>query len=235
MCASVIACVDSSPVLDAILLHGAPETRADCSTPTGCTGQPGHSDLAEHELILKTDYLERWTIISAHGPWNFDLGPRNICFAPKDNPFISYPKHYNCPMADTTYPSLSDNLMNGSNTSPIKDHTQRLAAIGLVTRFGPDWPGLRCLAKTRRSTECQRPAITGSGRCRLHGGRSTGPRTQEGLARISGANLKHGRKTKERLAAAKARAQSVRETRYALKMQIELLIRDGYLPKNHRR
>jgi hypothetical protein len=47
--------------------------------------------------------------------------------------------------------------------------------------------------------------------------------------------MKHGRKTKERLAAAKVRAQANREIWYALKMQIELMIRDGYLPKNHRR
>ena len=138
-------------------------------------------------------------------------------------------------MAETTYPSLSDNSTDGAASQPIKDKSQLLAVIGLATRFGPDWPGKRCLAKTRRSTECQRPAITGSGRCRLHGGRSTGPRTQEGRARISAANTKHGRKTKERLALAKARAQANREIWYALKMQIELIIRDGYLPKNHRR
>jgi hypothetical protein len=138
-------------------------------------------------------------------------------------------------MAETTYSSLSDNSIDGAASHPIKDKSQRLAVIGLATRFGPDWPGKRCLAKTRRSTECQRPAITGSGRCRLHGGRSTGPRTQEGRARISAAKMKHGRKTKERLAAAKARAQANREIWYALKRQIELIIRDGYLPKNHRR
>ena len=131
--------------------------------------------------------------------------------------------------------ALSDNSTDGAASQPIKDKSQLLAVIGLATRFGPDWPGLRCLAKTRRSTECQRPAITGSGRCRLHGGRSTGPRTQEGRSRISAANLKHGRKTKERLAAAKARAEANREIWYALKMQIELIRRDGYLPKNHRR
>jgi hypothetical protein len=39
--------------------------------------------------------------------------------------------------------------------------------------------------------------------------------------------MKHGRKTKERLAEAKARAQANREIWYALKMQIELAIRDG--------
>ena len=138
-------------------------------------------------------------------------------------------------MVETADPSPSDNSIDGAASHPIKDKSQRLAEIGLATRFGPDWPSKRCLAKTRRSTECQRPAITGSGRCRLHGGRSTGPRTQEGRARISAANLKHGRKTKERLAAAKARAQANREIWYALKRQVELIIRDGYLPKNYRR
>jgi hypothetical protein len=74
--------VGASAVLDAILLHGAPETRADCSTRTGCTSRPGHSDLAEHKLFLKTDYLEREIIISVHGPWTKDLGPWNLDHGP---------------------------------------------------------------------------------------------------------------------------------------------------------
>ena len=73
--------------------------------------------------------------------------------------------------------------------------------IGIETRFGPNWPGQRCLAKTRRGTKCQRAAYKHNGRCALHGGRSTGPRTQRGLERISEANLKHGRQTKDKLAA----------------------------------
>ena len=137
-------------------------------------------------------------------------------------------------MTRTSNPPLPDHPTDGEGDSPMKDNAPWLAAIGLPTRFGPDWPGERCLAKTRRGTECQRPAITGAGRCRLHGGRSTGPRTKEGLARITAANTKHGRKTKERLAEAKARAQANREIWYALKTQIELAIRDGYLPKNYR-
>lgn len=68
--------VGASSVLDAILLHGVPETRADCSTPTECTSRSGHSDLAEHKLFLKMDYLERQTIIFDHGP--FALPPRII-------------------------------------------------------------------------------------------------------------------------------------------------------------
>ena len=58
----------------------------------------------------------------------------------------------------------------------------------------------RCGAKTRKGTPCQAPAMA-NGRCRLHGGKSTGPRTPEGLARSQKANLKHGyysREEKER-------------------------------------
>ena len=47
---------------------------------------------------------------------------------------------------------------------------------GIPWRFGPNWPGKRCLAKTRRGTACQRAAYKHNGRCALHGGRSTGPR-----------------------------------------------------------
>ena len=137
-------------------------------------------------------------------------------------------------MTTTTKPPIQDHSIDGAASRPMKDNAQWLADIGLNTRFGPDWPGKRCLAKTRRGTECQRPAITGAGRCRLHGGRSTGPRTEEGRARISATNMKHGRKTKERLAEAKARAQANREIWYALKMQIDLAIRDGHLPENYR-
>ena len=73
--------------------------------------------------------------------------------------------------------------------------------IGVETRFGPNWPGIRCLARTRRGTECQRAAYKHNGRCALHGGLSTGARTQEGLQRISEANIKHGRQTKDKLEA----------------------------------
>lgn len=41
-----------------------------------------------------------------------------------------------------------------------------------------------CGAKTRRGTECQCQALPGKQRCKLHGGKSTGPKTAEGRARI---------------------------------------------------
>ena len=71
--------------------------------------------------------------------------------------------------------------------------------IGLEWRFGPDWPGHRCRAKTRQGTDCQRPAKKKNGRCRLHGGASTGANTSEGRKRISQANLRHGKYTKDKL------------------------------------
>jgi hypothetical protein len=89
--------------------------------------------------------------------------------------------------------------------------------IGLNTRFGPNWPGQRCLAKTRRGTECQRAAYKHNGRCRLHGGLSTGARTPEGLQRISEANLKHGRQTKGKLEAKRHAAKVGRRVTGELK------------------
>ena len=50
----------------------------------------------------------------------------------------------------------------------------------------------RCGAKTRAGCPCQAPAIHGKRRCRMHGGRSTGPRTAQGLARLRAARTIHG-------------------------------------------
>jgi hypothetical protein len=49
----------------------------------------------------------------------------------------------------------------------------------------------RCGARTRAGTPCLRWPMP-NGRCRLHGGCSTGPRTAEGLARMRAARTKHG-------------------------------------------
>src|SRR5262249_41860176 len=50
----------------------------------------------------------------------------------------------------------------------------------------------KCGAKNRRGTPCQAPAMRGRRRCRLHGGKSTGPKTQAGIRSIQRANTKHG-------------------------------------------
>ena len=64
----------------------------------------------------------------------------------------------------------------------------------------------RCRARTRRGTPCRCPAMP-NGRCRLHGGLSTGPTTPEGIDRIRRAVTKHGRYSQ----AAKAERREVRQ------------------------
>jgi hypothetical protein len=67
-------------------------------------------------------------------------------------------------------------------------------------RSVPDWritmplahASPRCGARTRACTACKGPAMP-NGRCRMHGGASTGPRTPEGLQRIVQARTVHGR------------------------------------------
>ena len=81
---------------------------------------------------------------------------------------------------------------------------------GIPWRFGPNWSGKRCEAKTRNGTPCQRPAKLPVGRCRLHGGASTGPRTEEGLKRLAASKTKHGRFTKIEREKARARAEQGR-------------------------
>ena len=74
-------------------------------------------------------------------------------------------------------------------TNPRKNPTHRL----------PDWritmpmahASARCGARARTGMACQSPAMP-NGRCRMHGGASTGPRTPEGLQRIVKARTVHG-------------------------------------------
>jgi hypothetical protein len=45
-----------------------------------------------------------------------------------------------------------------------------------------------CCAKTRKGTPCVRRVVAGRDRCSSHGGKSTGPRTPEGKARVAAAS-----------------------------------------------
>ena len=84
---------------------------------------------------------------------------------------------------------------------------------GIPWRFGPNWPGQRCGAKTRRGTSCQAPAKQPVGRCRVHGGASTGPRTKDGLKRLTEARTTHGKFTKKKRAEARRLAEEGRQMR----------------------
>jgi hypothetical protein len=70
----------------------------------------------------------------------------------------------------------------------------------------------RCGAKTRKGTPCKGPAMR-NGRCRMHGGASTGPRTGPGLARSRRANSKHGRYSAKAKLEAKLLHKLLRECR----------------------
>src|SRR5262252_1903773 len=74
-----------------------------------------------------------------------------------------------------------------------------------------------CGARTRSGGECRAPAMS-NGRCRMHGGASTGPRTRDGLARSRRARWKHGFYSAE----AKAERQAVRDL---VKTSLDLLRR----------
>lgn len=55
----------------------------------------------------------------------------------------------------------------------------------------------RCGAKAKRTQEpCLAPSMA-NGRCRLHGGKSTGAKTAQGMARSKSANWKTGRYSAE--------------------------------------
>lgn len=83
--------------------------------------------------------------------------------------------------------------------NPGENPMQRLQAAQRKTERLPDWRTTlplaqscpRCGARTRTGTPCRSPAM-GNGRCRMHGGASTGPRTAEGVARVSKARTRHG-------------------------------------------
>jgi hypothetical protein len=83
---------------------------------------------------------------------------------------------------------------------------------------------LRCTAKSTRSgVQCRRPALTTSRtqKCQYHGGRNSGPKTQEGRRRIGEAHLKHGEATQEARqedSLAAARLRRLEDAMYVLGM-----------------
>ena len=113
--------------------------------------------------------------------------------------------------------------------------TKDNVTIGVEWRFGPDWPGHRCGANTRRGTACQRPANKKNGRCQLHDGASTGARTEDGRARISAANLRHGKCTKDKLEERRENAAIGRKVRAEIKLIKASLIEQGVLDPNWRK
>ena len=63
----------------------------------------------------------------------------------------------------------------------------QIGARRSVARSSP-----RCGAKARTTGKPCRSAAMSNGRCRMHGGKSTGPRTSQGLERVRKARTRHG-------------------------------------------
>lgn len=89
-------------------------------------------------------------------------------------------------------PSPLDALLEAAITQELsrmqEREAQRLARLRVT-----------CGAKTtRRGTPCRNKSEPGRKRCKFHGGRSTGPKTPEGRARIAEAQRKRWARWKER-------------------------------------
>ena len=93
---------------------------------------------------------------------------------------------------------------------------------------------MKCEARTRRGTLCQRPGNKINGRCKLHGGRSTGPRTAEGIARLAASKTTYGRTTKAERAKAKHRAVVGRQVMREFKGIEQWAVDYGELTKDWR-
>ena len=100
--------------------------------------------------------------------------------------------------------------------------------------YGPNWQGIRCEARTRRGTLCQRPGTKRNGRCRLHGGRSGGPKTEAGLERLAASKTTHGHYTAAKRAEAKRSAQIGRQVRAELTDIERWALDHGHLDKKWR-
>ena len=102
--------------------------------------------------------------------------------------------------------------MNDANDEPLEREPidrmrARLEAL-LKANAAP-----RCGARSKRTGKPCRGAAMPNGRCKLHGGKSTGPRTSEGRERSRRANWKHGHFSRE----AKAERSRLRAAILALR------------------
>jgi len=104
--------------------------------------------------------------------------------------------------------------------------------IGLETRFGPDWTGICCGARTNLGGECQSPAVKKTGRRTRHGGKSTGPRTRAGRKKITALHTTHGKYTKAKRQEAQKSAEVRRKVRAEIKLIETCLIEKGVLDQN---
>ncbi len=75
----------------------------------------------------------------------------------------------------------------------VAEWLARRAALAEIQRRADDAAnadrGRKCGARTRAGSPCRCKPEPGKARCKLHGGKSTGPKSAEGRARISAAQI----------------------------------------------
>ena len=101
--------------------------------------------------------------------------------------------------------------------------------------YGPNWQGIRCEARDPQGYACASvPPDSLWAAVSSMEGRSTGPRTKDGLARLTEARTKHGLYTKEKRAEARRFAEQGRQMRGELKELEAWFVDHGHLSKNWR-
>ena len=99
-----------------------------------------------------------------------------------------------CTFTQEDRPSLAPSQGEGSQDKLRLNPMHRLPDWRTTLPLAQSSP--RCGARARNGNPC-RSAAMANGRCRMHGGASTGPRTAEGVARIKKARTVHGRYSAE--------------------------------------
>lgn len=83
----------------------------------------------------------------------------------------------------------------------------------------------QCQAKSKRTQhQCRAPASKGKTKCRIHGGASTGPKTEQGRQRCAEAKTIHGNETRK---ARTERALGMRRLRELEKLGYALGLMEG--------
>jgi hypothetical protein len=96
---------------------------------------------------------------------------------------------------------------------------QKMTDAPQVPQLAQARAAARCGARRKSDGRpCQQPAMRNKTRCRLHGGKSTGPRTPEGLERARKARWQHGYYSAE----AKTALREAREALRLLRTLLEL-------------
>ncbi len=90
----------------------------------------------------------------------------------------------------------------------------------------------RCGAKCKRTgLPCRMPAMA-NGRCFLHGGKSTGARTEAGMERCRKVNVKHGFYSQESMARRREIRRFISESKKLLRQIESKALQSGNLDDN---